>query len=61
MTLKKIYPQIVALAFFLFAIGISSVIAQKVWTLEQCVNYALKNNIQIKQMKLQTQIAETNL
>ena len=26
--------------------------AQKKWTLEECVNYALENNISIKQSKL---------
>ena len=32
--------------------------AQKKWTLEQCVNYALENNISIKQSKLDEDLAE---
>lgn len=31
----------------------STTYAQKVWSLEECINYALENNIQIKQSKLQ--------
>jgi len=61
MTLKNINPQIIALAFFLFVLSLSSVIAQKVWTLEECVEYALKNNIQIQQSRLQTQAAAVDL
>lgn len=32
--------------------------AQKKWTLEECVNYALENNISIKQSKLDEDLAE---
>lgn len=28
--------------------------SQETWTLEQCINYALENNIQVKQQKLST-------
>ena len=38
-------------------IGIQSN-AQKKWTLEECVNYALENNISIKQSKLDEDLAE---
>lgn len=34
------------------------VVAQKKWTLEECVEYALKNNISIKQSELQLESAE---
>jgi outer membrane protein len=33
----------------------------KVWSLEDCVVYAIDNNIQIKQQALQTQIQKNNL
>jgi outer membrane protein len=35
--------------------------AQKEWTLEQCIGYALDNNIQIKRQELQSDIARNNL
>lgn len=39
-----------------------SVFAQnKTWTLEECVNYALENNISIKQTELDTDIADQDL
>ncbi|MGQ0827401.1 MAG: TolC family protein [Bacteroidota bacterium] len=31
------------------------------WTLEQCIDYALKNNIQIKQSELNTELADVDL
>lgn len=33
----------------------------QVWTLEQCIDYALKNNIQIQQSELNTELSEVNL
>jgi outer membrane protein len=33
--------------------------AQKIWTLKECVDYALLNNISIKQSEIQTQVSET--
>lgn len=43
-------------AFLLFAvmIGINCQAQTKKWTIEECVNYALKNNISIKQSSLDT-------
>lgn len=35
-----------------------SVVAQKKWTLEECVEYALENNISVKQSELQLESAE---
>ncbi|MCK4663107.1 MAG: TolC family protein [Bacteroidales bacterium] len=44
---------ILKLQFLIFALTISFISnAQQVWTLEQCINYALQNNIQLKQQKL---------
>ena len=45
--------------FFLFIIG-TSAWAQESWTLEKCVEYALTNNISIKQSELSLDIAEVN-
>ncbi len=39
----------------------SLVTAQRAWTLEQCVEYAQKNNIDIKQRSLQVQAAKEDL
>lgn len=35
--------------------------AQKLWTLEECINHAIENNISVKQMELQKQDAEISL
>lgn len=40
---------------------ISSLKAQEVWTLEKCVEYALSNNIQVKQQLLQVKIEQALL
>lgn len=61
MKIKKRFPYIIAIIYFSFLLGISSVFAQKVWTLEECIYYAFENNIQIKQSRLQTETAEINL
>lgn len=34
---------------------------QKTWTLEECIGYALENNIQLKRQQLQSEIAANNL
>ena len=39
----------------LFVLPVS---AQKVWTLEECVDYALKNNLTVKQSEVSAQMAE---
>ncbi|MBT8319993.1 MAG: TolC family protein, partial [Gramella sp.] len=31
---------------------------QKEWTLEECVNYALENNIQVKQSELEVELSD---
>lgn len=61
MKISKSLPYFIALSFFLTIIGIGTVAAQKVWTLEECITYALENNIQIKQTRLQTETAQINL
>jgi len=45
--------------FFLWMIS-PGVSAQKVWTLQECVDHALKNNIQVKQAELNTELADVS-
>ncbi|MFH0866317.1 MAG: TolC family protein [Bacteroidota bacterium] len=45
----------------LFIISIPFLNAQKTWTLQACIDYALSNNIQIKQQQLSEQLAKVNL
>jgi len=61
MTSYKINPYIFSSLLLIFSISISSLFAQKVWTLEDCINYAFENNIQIKQSKLQIQSVQADL
>ena len=48
---------------YLFIFISFPVIAQqdKAWTLQECIEYALKNNIQIKQSELNTELTKENL
>jgi len=39
----------------------ASLFGQKKWNLEECINYALTNNIQIKQQELNTKISENQV
>lgn len=43
------------------AAGAFSAVAQTSWTLEDCINYALKNNITVQQSEAQVDIATNNL
>lgn len=48
----------------LIAVGLTAVLsagAQTYWTLEDCINYALKNNIAVQQSQVQLNIAGENL
>ena len=56
--MKKILLFIIT--FFLASLG-SIHPQEKVWSLEECVKYAIDNNIQIKQQVLQTQFQENSL
>lgn len=57
MKMKKI------LLVIAIVMGFSTVtsLAQKNWTLEECIKYALDNNIQIKRQELQTELNKNNL
>ena len=50
-----------SLIICLFFFVISSFGQQKTWTLQECVDYALENNITIKQTQLDALIAEENI
>ncbi len=56
----------VKIAFILFLCTSSFANAQNAvkaqqWTLEQCIDYALKNNIQVQQSQLNTELSKVNL
>ena len=53
--MKKLFFTALALVSF------ASLNAQEYWELEKCVNYALENNLTIKQSELSARIAEENL
>ncbi|MCL9768953.1 TolC family protein [Flavobacterium sp. HXWNR69] len=53
MTTKKI-------VFFLLLVGFQLSAQNKKWTLEECVDYAIKNNISIKQSELDLKISDVD-
>lgn len=56
----KIRPALLMIAIALVAFGIN-VTAQKLWTLEECINYAFENNIEIKQSVLSVDAADKDV
>lgn len=60
---NKIMQRFTLLFLFFFITGINNLQSQtaKVWTLQQCIEHALKNNLQVKQGEFNKQIAEQNL
>jgi outer membrane protein len=56
--MKKILILLSALILLFAGTGYSQ---QKVWSLEECIKYAIDNNIQIKQQVLQTRYQENTL
>ena len=44
----------------LILLGFAPVKAQKVWSLEECINYALENNLQVKRQELNVQYNKNN-
>jgi len=53
--MKKTFAFITGIIFIFSAMGLS---AQNTWSLQECIDYALENNIQIKQQGLNTQYNE---
>jgi len=49
------------LPIFILLILTSVVFSQEPWTLERCIEYALANNIQVKQQELNVKVNEVNL
>lgn len=45
----------------LLAISVQGIKAQQVWSLEKCINYALENNLQLKQQQLLVQASRADL
>jgi outer membrane protein len=48
------------MALFLAAIVVTFAHSQKLWTLEECIEYAHKNNLQVQKQNLQVKMAESN-
>ncbi|MDQ3050170.1 MAG: TolC family protein [Bacteroidota bacterium] len=58
---QQVRKYIKPVLFFSIAILLScSATAQKAWTLQECIEYALKNNIQIKQSELTAELSTVN-
>lgn len=55
--MKRILPIIILFTI----IGIEAYAQEKIWSLEECINYAIDNNITIKQQELQTNYQENIL
>lgn len=53
--------NIIFIALSLFMLAGTSAQAQKLWSLEDCINYAFKNNIQVKQSKLAVKSSASDL
>ncbi len=51
---------IIILLFILYLPFDETVESQKIWTLEECIKYALDNNIQLKRQEIQTEISKNN-
>ena len=49
------------LTILVLSVIISTVFSQETWTLERCIEYALANNIQVKQQELNVKVNEVNL
>ena len=53
---------IIRIAIFFFFLTPQNIFAQaKIWTLEECIDYAVANNIGLQRQLLQTEAAEVNL
>ncbi len=58
---KPMIRTIFTLAYLLLLSLFATLHAQELWTLDKCINYALDNNISIKQSQLNTQYQQNNL
>ena len=54
--------KIIWITILLISLGFREVLSQgKKWTLEECINYAITNNIDLQRQRLQTKSAEVDL
>ncbi|HUV01758.1 MAG TPA: TolC family protein, partial [Bacteroidales bacterium] len=54
--------RIIRIAILFIILSPQDLSAQgKIWSLEDCINYAVSNNIGLQRQKLQTETAEVNL
>ena len=61
MQIKKTILYILLIFFCAFKGNAQQAPPAKTWSLEECIDYAVKNNISVKQSELTTQISEVNL
>jgi outer membrane protein len=62
--LTKLVPITIGIGLFFFAVFAyqsDAIAQQRIWTLEDCINYAIENNIQIKQSELAIETIEADL
>jgi outer membrane protein len=52
--------KVILFLCFVILLGFIPAKAQKVWSLEECINYALENNLQIKRQELNVQYNKNN-
>jgi outer membrane protein len=57
--IRRLHQSIILIA--VCCLCFPSAYAQKQWTLEECIQYAIANNITIKQVQIQKESAEVNL
>jgi outer membrane protein len=58
---ERMKKKSILLLLILLCVGAFSSDAQQAWSLKQCIDYALKNNIQIRQSQLNVDIAKLDL
>ena len=58
---RRPFRRLYFVVLFLLMVPVFSSYGQKVWSLEDCIGYAIANNIQIKQQKLNLDMQENNV
>ena len=58
---ERMKKKSILLFLILLCVGAFSSDAQQAWSLKQCIDYALKNNVQIRQSQLNVDIAKLDL
>ncbi len=52
--------KVIGFLFFLLLLSHAPVEAQKAWSLEECINYAIENNLQVKRQELNVKYNQNN-